>query len=230
MRGFLNKTDYRHFAIYAFILLPMAALSYQGQLSIGPIPSTVLFGILILMPIASNIEIPVAKTRTRKQEHLQRDALLLEKIFSVPVVKELSSGTRIVFDTIITINLGGFVIPLFVAAFLLAFQMNLVALEIALIVMVVVALVAEMIDGVGIVVPDYIALIAVPFALLLDPANAEVIVFVAGTMGVLAGTMAHLFALNSEQKGSAYINIGGAGSFRAVYVAVILAGLISSFV
>ncbi|MBP2029339.1 putative membrane protein [Methanohalophilus levihalophilus] len=230
MRGFLNKTDYRHFAVYAFILLPTAALCYLGQLSLGTIPSAVLFGILLLIPIAGNVEIPVIKMRTRKQEHLQRDALVLEKIFSVPVVKELSSGTRIVFDTVVTINLGGFVIPLFLAAFLLTLQMNFVALEIALIVMVVVALVAEMIDGVGIVVPDYIGIIAIPFALLLDPINADIIVFVAGTMGVLAGTMAHLFALNKEERGSAFISIGGAGSFRAIYITVILAGLISQFI
>ncbi|MDK2892145.1 DUF1614 domain-containing protein [Methanohalophilus sp.] len=230
MRGFLNNTDYRHFAIYAFILLPIAVLCYHDKLSLGPIPSAILFGVLLLIPIASNVEIPVIKIRTRKQEHLKRDALLLEKIFSVPVVKELSTGTRMIFETMITVNLGGFIIPLFLAAFLLAFEMNFVALEIALIVMVVVALVAEMIDGVGIVVPDYIGIVAIPFALLLDPVNADIIIFVAGTMGILAGTIAHLFALNREQRGSAFINIGGAGSFRAIYITIILAGLISQFI
>jgi uncharacterized membrane protein len=230
MRGFLNKTDYRHFAIYTAILLPVAVLCYQGSLSLGNIPPAVLFGILLLMPVAGNLEIPVGNFRTRKPDHLQRDALLLENIYAVPVVKELSGGSRIIFDTVVTINLGGFVIPVITAAYLLASRPDFVALEILLIVMVIVALLSETIDGVGIVVPDYAGIIALPFALLLEPANGDVILFTAGTMGILAGVLARFITFDRERNGSAYINIGGAGSFRSIYVTALLAALVSYFV
>ena len=87
-----------------------------------------------------------------------------------------------------------------------------------------------MISGVGIVVPDYIGLISIPFALILSPQNAAVVIFISSTGGILIGIITTLLTLNKEKKGSAYINLGGAGSFKAVYVTTLVASLISYFI
>ncbi|WP_258082579.1 DUF1614 domain-containing protein [Methanohalophilus euhalobius] len=182
------------------------------------------------MPIASNIEIPLTKIRTRKNQHMHRDALLLEETYGVPVVNELTTGTNLIYDTKITLNVGGFVIPILTILYLLASEMDFVALEIMLIVLVVVALLADFVDGVGIVIPAYVGIFTIPLALILAPQNAATIIFIAGTGGIIAGSVASLMALKREEKGSAYIDIGGAACFQAIYVTILLAALISGFI
>jgi uncharacterized membrane protein len=64
----------------------------------------------------------------------------------------------------------------------------------------------------------------------LDPQNAATVIFIAGAGGIIAGSVASLMALKREEKGSAYIDIGGAACFQAIYVTILLAALISGFI
>ena len=98
-----------------------------------------------------------------------------------------------------------------------------------MIIIVAVTLLSEIVDGIGIVIPSYIGIIAIPFALIFDPQNAALITFVAGTGGIMIGTLTTLLTLDKEKNGSAYINIGGAGNFRAIYITTMIAALISYF-
>ncbi|APH39627.1 hypothetical protein BHR79_09130 [Methanohalophilus halophilus] len=230
MRAYINRKGLRDYIIYTLALLPMAMLCYKQQLTLGPISSYPLFLILLLMPIASNIEIPITKIRTRKNQHMHRDALLLEETYGVPVVNELTTGTNLIYDTKITLNVGGFIIPILTILYLFFSEMGFVALEIMLIVLVVVALLADFVDGVGIVIPSYVGIFTIPLALILAPQNAATIIFIAGTGGIIAGTVASLMALKREEKGSAYIDIGGAACFQAIYITALLAALISGFI
>ncbi|WP_244603633.1 DUF1614 domain-containing protein [Methanococcoides sp. AM1] len=217
------------FLIFGAILLPIAFLCFQQELSLGIISSYPLFIILVLMLLGANIELPVSKIRTKKTQDLQRDAAILEEVYSVPLVKDISSSMKLAFDTVITLNVGGFIIPFAVMLIMIVFQPDFVGLEIMLIMIVAATLLSDFVNGIGIVMPDYIGLIAVPVALIFAPENAASVVFVSGIGGILLGNITGLLMLDKENKGSAFINLGGVGSFKAVYVTAIVAALISWF-
>ncbi len=229
MRGYINKSEIRMFLIFGAILLPIAFLCFQQELSLGIISSYPLFIILVLMLLGANIELPVSKIRTKKTQDLQRDAAILEEVYSVPLVKDISSSMKLAFDTVITLNVGGFIIPFAVMLIMIVFQPDFVGLEIMLIMIVAATLLSDFVNGIGIVMPDYIGLIAVPVALIFAPENAASVVFVSGIGGILLGNITGLLMLDKENKGSAFINLGGVGSFKAVYVTAIVAALISWF-
>lgn len=229
MRGYINNSEKRMFLIFGFMLLPMAILCFQKELALGIISSLPLFLILVLMPITANIELPVSSIRTKKLQVLERDALILEELFSVPLVKELSYSSKQAFNTVVSLNFGGFIIPFLVMIFLIVFQLNFVGLEVMLVMMVAVALLSNFINGIGVVVPDYIGILTIPFALLFAPENVAAVVFIAGVGGILLGSIAALLMVDREKKGSAFINIGGVGTFKAIYITTIIASLVSWF-
>ncbi|MDK2826651.1 Uncharacterized membrane protein [Methanolobus vulcani] len=230
MRGYTNISEIRTYAAFVLILLPTAALCYKGHLALGTISSLALMIILFAMILGSIVEIPLINTRTKKPEQLFRYAPILEDIYSVPVVKELNIGKDRVFTTRITANLGGAIIPALATVYLLLTQPNNTALEIMLIVVVAVSLLSEMIGGIGLIIPDYIGLIALPFSLIVSPENAASVTFIAGVGGILTGNIISVLTFNKERTGSAFISIGGAGSYKAIYLTTIVASLISYFV
>lgn len=229
MRGYVNRLELKQIAVFGLILLPISILCYENKLNIGHITSVPLFLMLLLMLFTRNIEIPVASIRTRKPELLPQHAFVLEKIYSVPVSEELITPKERVFDTKLTINFGGVIIPLLAIVYLLATEPITTSLEIALIITVITFLASVMIDGVGIEVPDHIGLISLPLTLLLSTDSAESVIFISSTMGILAGCVASLLTLDREKNGSAYISIGGVGSFRAIYVMALIASLTSYY-
>jgi uncharacterized membrane protein len=229
MRGYVNRLELKQIAVFGLILLPISILCYENKLNIGHITSVPLFLMLLLMLFTRNIEIPIASIRTRKPELLPQHAFVLEKIYSVPVSEELITPKERVFDTKLTINFGGVIIPLLAIVYLLATEPITTSLEIALIITVITFLASEMIDGVGIEVPDHIGLISLPLTLLLSTDSAESVIFISSTMGILAGCVASLLTLDREKNGSAYISIGGVGSFRAIYVMALIASLTSYY-
>lgn len=230
MRGYINRAELKMIAIFGAILLPITILCYENKLNIGPITSFPLFLMLLLMLATRNIEIPITSIRTKKSEGLSQNALILEKIYSVPVSEELITSKERVFDTKLTINFAGVIIPLVAAAYLLITGPITESLEIALIITVITFLASEMVDGVGIEIPDYIGIIAIPLALILSPNNADSVIFTSSVVGILAGYIASLLTIDEEKNGSAYINIGGAGSFRAIYIMVLISSLISYYI
>ncbi|MGD9779288.1 DUF1614 domain-containing protein [Methanomethylovorans sp.] len=229
MRGYVNSSEIKQIVVFGLIILPMAVLFYENKLNIGHITSVPLFLMLLLMLIARNIEIPIASIRTRKPELLSQHAFMLEKIYSVPVSEELITPKERVFDTKLTINFGGAVIPLLAIIFLLATGPITTSLEIALIITVIAFLASEIIDGVGIEVPDYIGLVSLPLTFLLSTDSAESVIFISSTTGIIAGCVASLLTLDREKNGSAYISIGGVGSFRAIYIMALIASLLSYY-
>ncbi|WP_370573888.1 DUF1614 domain-containing protein [Methanomethylovorans sp.] len=229
MRGYVNRLELKQIAVFGLILLPIAILCYENKLNIGHITSAPLFLMLLLMLATRNIEIPIASIRTRKPEILPQHAFILEKIYSVPISEELITPRERVFDTKLTINFAGVIIPLLAVVYLLATGPITTSLEIALIITVIAFLASEMVDGVGIEIPDHIGIIALPLALILSPDNAESVVFISSIGGILAGGIASLLTLDREKNGSAYISIGGVGSFRAIYTVVLIASLMSYY-
>jgi Predicted membrane protein len=230
MRGYTNSSEIRTYAAFVLILLPTAALCYKGQLSLGTIGSVPLMIFLFSMICGSIIEIPVTSFRSRKPEQLSKYAPILEDIYSVPMVKELSIGKERVFDTTLTVNLGGAILPALATIYLLLTQPNNTALEIMLIVVVAVILLSEIMAGIGTIIPEYIGLIALPFALIVAPGNSASITFIAGVGGILIGNIISVITFNKERTGSAFMSIGGAGTFKSIYVTTIIASLVSYFI
>ncbi|MFP4655158.1 MAG: DUF1614 domain-containing protein [Methanohalobium sp.] len=229
MRGYINKSEIKTFAIFGMTLLAISVLCYQGRLSIGNISSLPLFVLLLLMLGTNNLDIPFKTVRTKKMKSVFNNANILEWIYSVPILKELENNKELVFNTRLTFNLGGFVIPALMVIYLLYTQFNLAAIEITLVMLLSTVLLAEMIDGVGIVIPEYTGLISIPLALILAPENAAPVIFVSSITGILIGLVISYLTIDREKTGSAYINFGGAGSFKAIYTITLIASLISYF-
>ncbi|WP_094229048.1 DUF1614 domain-containing protein [Methanolobus psychrotolerans] len=230
MRGYTNSSEIRMYAAFALILLPTAALCYKGQLSLGTINPIALMIILFSMLAGSIIEIPIASIRSKKPEQLFKYAPILEEIYSVPIVRELNIGKERVFDTTLTVNIGGAIIPALAVTYLLLTQPNNTALEIMLIVVVAVTSLSELMGGVGTIIQDHMGIIALPFSLIVAPENAASITFIAGVGGILVGNIISVATFNKEKTGSAFISIGGAGSFKSIYITTIIASLVSYFV
>jgi uncharacterized membrane protein len=134
--------------------------------------------------------------------------------------------------TVIAVNVGGAIIPVFLSIYLLV-KNNLSRQSLlgVIIVAVVVHLMAQPVKGVGIAVPTYIPpLIAAAVGFLLSRRHAPPLAYIAGSLGTLIG--ADLLNLGKIQGlGAPVASIGGAGTFDGIFLtgilAVLLAGLVS---
>ncbi|MFZ2855886.1 MAG: DUF1614 domain-containing protein [Rhodocyclaceae bacterium] len=131
--------------------------------------------------------------------------------------------------TLITVNVGGCVLPILFAFYLLfgtplAYQD--VVFAIALVSLVAYAG-SALVPGVGVVMSMLAAPLAAAFSGVgLDAAHAAPLAYIAGTLGVLLG--ADLLRLAEAGRcGEAAISIGGAGIFDGIFLSGILAVLLS---
>ena len=131
-------------------------------------------------------------------------------------------------STVVTINVGGALIPALLSAylFLRTGQSGLMIIGTALVAVAVNHL-AVVVPGVGVAVPVLIPpFLAAAVALLLAFRRAPPVAYVAGTMGTLIG--ADLLNLGRVAKlGAPMLSIGGAGTFDGVFLTGILAGLLA---
>lgn len=220
------------FALFGFMLLAFFYLSYSETLGREwQINSIVLFLILAGMLVFSGTEVPVYRIRTKKPDFSDEEKAMLSEFYTVPVAEEFEKDNELVFNSAITLNLGGFFLPLILAAYVAINETIkspiFASLEILLIIVVITHLFTEFKSGIGIVIPDYIGLVAIPFALILEPENAASIVLISGVFGILIGIVTSLFNINENTEGSAFINLGGVGSFRAIYITVLIATLLT---
>ena len=214
MQGTSRKTS----VLFWFLLLALIGIRIRADTSLLP-PL-----LLAIMLLTGSIDIPIAKIRMRKPAHSWESVHLLEKIFSVSL-EDFFDKKRF-FNTAITVNLGGFAIPLACACYLGVTRPNLASLEICIVMIAVTHIMATFYDGFGIKIPDYIGVVPLLFALLLAPDDAAMVMFVAGVSGVLIGLCTVLGTIDAEREGCARISLGGAGSFHAVYVMMLLAMLL----
>jgi uncharacterized membrane protein len=130
--------------------------------------------------------------------------------------------------TVIAVNFGGAVIPLLLSAYLIFKHGMLLRTVLAVaIVTLVVHATARPLRGIGMAVPMFIPpFIAAGTALLLTPDSAPVIAYVAGTLGTLIG--ADLLNLTKIRgMGAPIASIGGAGTFDGIFLAGIIAVLLT---
>lgn len=178
------------------------------------------FGLLVLSVLGSYVNIPLGEL-PESRVSTGRTSTLFGMRYVIPVVHEQPK-------TIVAINLGGAVIPVLLSVYLLL-KHDLIgrALLAVGVVTVVVHRTARPLEGVGIAVPMFIPpLIAASTALFIAPDAAPIVAYVAGTIGTLIG--ADLLNLKKLRGlGAPVASIGGAGTFDGIFLAGIIAVLLT---
>ena len=152
-------------------------------------------------------------------------------MFAVLVLSLIGSHVNIPLyrmgQSLVAINVGGALLPALLSLYLF-FRTGLhVRMLIATgIVAVIVHQLAHIVPGTGIAVPALIPpLIAAAVSLVLSFRRAPPVAYVAGSMGVLIGVdIANLHRI--AEVGARVVAIGGAGTFDAVFLTGIIAGLL----
>jgi len=229
MRRIVNEPDLKLFVFYGLLLIPTFFLCYESNIPF--------FFVVAAMLLMSVIEIPVYKTRTKKPEYDELEAVCIGEFYGVSISEEMQKGNERMYKTSVTLNVGGFIIPLFFAFYLLLSYPALL-LEVAMSVLLMMLfsyMLSEVKGGVGIVIPGYVGIFAIPLGLVLAaplelPLEnvAGLLIFVPAIFGILLGMLIRLATLPEEEVGSAFFNIGGIGSFQSIFLISLLALLIGT--
>ena len=194
-----------------FILVDVVTFSY-GELGLSQTSAIVL---LIATLLGAAINIPIT---TRRIEYEEPQSFLSRFFFYTP--------PKVVSQTI-AINVGGALIPIGFSIYLLFRALLLPTLVVSLAVILIVRLLSRPVPGTGITVPAFIPpLVSAGLALFLARTHPAPVAYISGTMGTLIGGD-FLNWPNFKKLGSHMISIGGAGVFDGVFLAGILAVLIT---
>jgi uncharacterized membrane protein len=195
------------------LLLNVITVSY-GELGLSP---NAAIALLVSTLVGSMVNIPIS---TRQIEYEEPQTFLSRFFFYTP--------PRVTTQTV-AVNLGGALIPTGFAIYLIP-RAPLPATLVATVVMVLISrLLARLVPGMGIVMPAFIPpLVSAGLALLLARSHPAPVGYISGTLGTLIGADL-LNWPNYKKLRSHVISIGGAGVFDGVFLAGMLAVVISSF-
>lgn len=212
------------------LLIPLLALGIIGaaftRLGLSWIAALAL---VLLMLAGSFVNIPLYRIR--------RDMIRAIPVDSAGNERGSPFAAPPVWDTMISVNLGGGIIPVCIAAYMLYQAVMAAGTTHLVYVALCTAFVAGIsflstreVAGIGIRVPVIIpALSALLAALLLSGGTgliAAVIALAGGTFGTLAGgNLAHLCRVRDLEV--SWVSIGGSGTFSAVFLCCILPALIA---
>ena len=186
--------------------------------------------VVLLMVVGSFVNIPLYTIR-RDMVRVGTGSFPLDESAPAPWAPQP------VWDTAISLNLGGAVIPVFVSASLLYRAVDVLGTAIlglvfaAIVVVTIISFLAtRSIPGYGIKVPLFIpGLAALLCGLLLNGGTsllAGVTAFVAGTVGILLGADI-AWLLRIKDLDVPQVSIGGVGMFGAIFLVCILSALIA---
>ena len=238
MRKIVNKPQVKPLVFFGLLLIPTVFLCCEELFE----TNSVFLIVLLVMLLTSMIEVPLYTMRTKKPEYSDKEALCIGEIYGVSILEEMQADPERRYKTRITLNMGGFIIPLFFAFYLLLFSnrmegspLPLLEVTMSTLLMTLISyMLAEVRGGVGILVPNYVGIFAIPLGLLLAPSGlpiekiAELLIFVPAIFGILLGMLITLVTLPREEVGSAFFNIGGIGSFYSIYLISFLALVLRS--
>ena len=204
-------------AVFA-LLVEVQVLAYAYR-KIGVRPRYV-FAVMLLSLLGSGVNIPLYSVPVERL----RPAHVVSAFGRAYVVPEIVQQGA----TVIAINVGGALIPILVSIYLaLRTRMYWRMLAGVVIVALIVNRLAQIVPGVGIVVPMLVPpLVAAGVGLLLAFRRAPPVAYVSGSMGALIG--ADILNLrNIAELGAPVVSIGGAGTFDGVFLTGIIAGLLA---
>jgi len=201
-----------------FVLVELRVLAYAYR-KIGVRPRYI-FGLLLLTLLGSQIKVPLYSVRVERVVAPQA-VWMFGRPYEVPESRQPGA-------TVVAVNVGGALIPTLLSLYLLVrarmvWQMLLGTAVVG----VIMNQLAQVIPGVGIVVPMLVPpLVAATIALLLAIRRAPPVAYVSGSMGTLIG--ADLVNLGRvAEMGAPIVSIGGAGTFDGVFLTGIIAGLLA---
>lgn len=196
-------------ALFFLLYLNVAAVSFES-LGLSPKGAFLVFTLSLL---GSVINIPVKREQIVTRRAIP--ALFPVFFYYPPVVQE----------RVLTVNLGGAVVPMAVSLYLLPRAPFLKTVLATAVVSVICYMVARPVPSRGIMLPAMVPpLTAALSAVLLARGDAGVVAYISGAMGTLIGAdLMHLKDL--RRMGPGVLSIGGAG----VYDGIFLAGLIAAF-
>ncbi len=181
------------------------------------------FILLVLSLLGSYVNIPVMHY-PNEQIVSQQVIIFFGMRYVVPIVRDWPG-------TVIAVNVGGAIIPLFTSIYLLAknrlYWRGLVGTA-------AVALICHQlaypVHGLGIAIPVFVPpLVTAIVALILSRRYAAPLAYACGSLGILVG--ADLFNLDKVRGlGAPVVSIGGAGTFDGIFVTGLIAVLLASIV
>jgi len=209
------------------IMLPLIFLGFRSALisGLGLSPFTASI-VLIASIIGSFVNVPIKKISTDVPIVVLKEIKFFGVTWTIPKL-ELSKK-----ETIITINLGGAIVPIILSIYLLLFMipryeiMPLITYVKILISTSIIAYLmkkfSKLVPGLGIATPGFLPPIMTTFITILifkafTLSNPFFIAYVSGTLGTLIG--ADLLNLNKiSSVGAPIVSIGGAGTFDGIYL------------
>jgi uncharacterized membrane protein len=204
------------FVVVALVELGVLKYAYERM----GIPPRYVFGILLLSLLGSAINIPVAQFPP--EEVVSGGVVPFYGVrYVIPIVRDWPG-------TVLAINVGGALIPGILSIYLIVKNKLYIRGLLAVAVVTFVAhQVARPVPGVGISLPIFVPpVVAALAAMALGWRHAAPLAYVAGTLGTLIG--ADLMNLNKiHGLGAPVASIGGAGTFDGVFLAGIVAVLLS---
>jgi uncharacterized membrane protein len=209
--------------LFAFLifLIEIGILGYAYE-RIG-INRRYVFLLLFLSFIGSYVNIPVAEL-PGQEVHSGKVVTFYGMRYVIPMVVDWPK-------TVIAVNLGGAVIPVFLSLYLMVkkglFGRGLLGVAI---VAAVSHFMAHPVPGVGIAEPTFIPpLVTAVVALLISKQYAPSLAYISGSLGTLIG--ADLLNLGKIRGlGAPVASIGGAGTFDGIFLTGIVAVLLASIV
>jgi uncharacterized membrane protein len=181
--------------------------------------------ILVATFLGSAINIPITRVSGNEPITGYREVRFYGFTYRIPVTE------RVRASTLVTVNVGGALIPILVSAYLLITNPNLASYSLVgvIVTSVLVHLMARKVKGEGIETPALLPpLVAAVASVLIHPsAGIAVIAYVSGSMGALIG--ADLTNLKGiTDLGAPMVSIGGAGTLDGVFLTGILAVILVS--
>jgi uncharacterized membrane protein len=197
--------------VFILIFLNVVTVSF-GKLGLSPEGA---FMILFAILMGSTINIPISRRRIAYRS--PRPSYMHFLFYKPPPVAH----------QVITVNVGGAIIPVGFALYL--FQLApLVPTLIATGIMVLVTRwLAKPVPGMGITMPFFIPpLFSAGLGLLLSRENPAAVAYISGVVGTLIGADLLNWS-NFKKLGSQVLSIGGAGVFDGIFLTGIVAALIA---
>jgi len=228
MRELLSVNFYMRFASMWVVALLIVALCLVGRVHLSTMNSLVIAGAVLLIMLLYPAELCVGSIRTLKPNLTTGEARLVQTLEGIPFVDEYAGGFPKVFNTRVMVSVGGFIVPI-ALAIITFFSMSerLPALVLFMIVLITSYMATELKPPLGLITPSWIALLALPIAYVLSASDPSGVMLVGSVMGIAAGLVAWVFSIRPDEEGAAELNLGGYGSFMAMYTSVCLAVLIS---
>ena len=212
----------------AIFLIPLLFLGLIGS-ALAKLGFNIFWIILLIigMIVGSFVNLPLMKVKSEQQFVRVEHGRLMDRLYRAP---EFSN------ETMIAVNVGGCVIPVFVSIYILLSALTFadpIGLYIrcligTAIVAVAVFKTSQPIAGVGIatgfLIPPLCALICAIILSGGDSFTAVAVAYISGTVGTLIGADVMNIG-NLSNSGAPVASIGGAGTFDAIF----LSGIIAAF-